>query len=89
MTLLGSDLLPGLVGVAESGRYFGFDVGCSPLLRHNVHQQVDEHLVILQQRHRAILPVESQVGPQRSDVHVNLTWVLTLAGLQTHKQRHQ
>lgn len=80
-----SDLLPGLLGVAEGGGDLGFDVGGSSLLADNVRQQVDEHLVVLQQRHCAVLPVKGQVGPQRPDVHVDLARVLTFTGLQTNK----
>lgn len=67
--------------MAESRRDFGLDVGGSGLLCDDVGQQVDEHLVVLQQRHRAVLPVEMQVPPHRPDGHVHLTRVLTLAGL--------
>lgn len=82
----GSDLLSGLLGVAEGCRDFGSDVGGSPLLADDVGQQVDEHLVVLQQRHRAVLPLKSQVGPQRPNGDVDLTRVLTLAGLQQNQR---
>lgn len=83
----GSDRLPGLLGEAEGGGDLGLDVGGPPLLRDDVGQQVDQHLVVLQQRHRAVLPVERQVGPQGPDVHVDLPEVVALAGLRIDKNR--
>lgn len=80
-----ADLLPGLSGVAEGGRDLGSNVGGPSLLSDNVPQQVDENLVVLQQRHRAVPALESQVGPQRADVDVNLTRILSPAGLVTHR----
>lgn len=80
-----ADLLPGLSGVAEGGRDLGSNVGGPSLLSDNVPQQVDENLVVLQQRHRAVPALESQVGPQRADVDVNLTRILSPAGLLTHR----
>lgn len=83
MCLSSSDLLSGLFGVAEGRRDLGFDVGRPPLLGNDVSQQVDEHLVVLQQCHRAVLRLKCQVGPQRPDVHVDLPRVLTPTRLQT------
>lgn len=70
--------------MGEGGRDLRSDVGGSPLLGDDVGQQVDENLVVLQQRHRAVLALESQVGPQRTDVHVNLTRIVPSAGLRAH-----
>lgn len=81
---LSADLLSGLPGVGKGGRDLWSDVGGSPLLGDDVGQQVDENLVVIQQRHRAVLALESQVGPQRTNVHVNLTWILPSAGLRAH-----
>lgn len=78
--------LSSLFGVAEGLRDFGFDVGGSPLPRDDVGQQVHQHVVVLQERHCAVLPVVHQVGSQESDVYVDLTGVLTLAGLETHEK---
>lgn len=81
-----SHLLSGLLSVAEGCRDFGPDVGGPPLLTDDVGQQVDEHLVVLQQRHRAVLPVKGHVGPQGPDGDVDLAWVLPLSGLPHNQQ---
>lgn len=68
--------------MAEGGGDLGSDVGGPPLLADDVGQQVDEHVVVLQQRHLAVLPLKRYVGPQRPEAHVDLAGVQTLAGLQ-------
>lgn len=79
---LSADLLADLPSFTEGGRDLGFNVGGSLLLRDDISQQVDENLVILQERHAAVLGVKGQIGPQLSNGHMDLTWVLTLARLQ-------
>lgn len=79
---LSADLLSDLLSVTEGGRDLGSDVGGASLLSDNVSQQVDEHLVVLQKRHCAVLSLKWQAGPQGPNAHVNLTWVLALPRLQ-------
>lgn len=78
-------LLSGLISGAEGGRDFGFDVGGSPFLRHNVSKHVDEDVIVFQQRHCAVPPFKRQVGPHLSNGHVHLAWVLTHARLNQNQ----
>lgn len=78
-------LLSGLVSRAEGGRNFGSDVGGSPFLSHNVGKQVDEDVIVFQQRHCAVPPFKGQVGPHLSNSHVHLAWVLTHARLNKNQ----
>lgn len=71
-----------LFGVFEGERDFGFDVGRSPLPRHRVDQQVDQHVVVLQKRDAAVSIVEGHVGPDGADVGVDLARVTRRAGLE-------
>lgn len=80
------DLLSDLLSFTESRRDLGLDVSGAPLLGDNIGQQIDEHLVVLQQRHRAVLRVKCQICPERPNAHMDLTWVLTLARLQSKKK---
>ena len=73
--------LSGLLGVAEGKRDFGFDVGCSPPPRHHVYQQVDQHMVVLQQCDAAVPVVERHVGLDGADVGVDLARITRHAGL--------
>lgn len=76
-----------LLGVAEGEGDFGFDVGCSPLPGTDVHQQVDQHVVVLQQRDATVPVVEGHVGLEGADVGVDLTRVALHVGLQ--RERNQ
>lgn len=67
--------LSDLLGVAEGEGDFGFDVGRSPLPCSPVDQQVDQHVIVLQQCHAAVPVVERHVGPDWADVGVDLTRV--------------
>lgn len=71
-----------LFGVAEGEGDFGFDVGRSPLSGHHVDQQVDQYVVVLQQRDAAVPVVEGHVGPDGADVGVDLTRVTLHDGLK-------
>lgn len=71
-----------LFGVFEGERDFGFDVGRSPLPRHCVDQQVDQHVVVLQKRDATVSMVEGHIGPDGADVGVDLTRVTRHAGLE-------
>lgn len=71
-----------LFGVAEGEGDFGLDVGCSPLLGHHVDQQVDQYVVILQQRDAAVPVVEGYICPKGADVGVDLTRVTLHDGLK-------
>ena len=64
-----------LFGVAEGKRDLGFDVGCSSLPGCQIVQQVDQYVVVLQQRYATVPVVEGHVGLNGADVGVDLTRV--------------
>jgi len=71
-----------LLGVAEGEGDLGLDVGRPPLPAQDVHQQVDQHVVVPQQRDAAVPVVEGHVGLQGADVGVDLTRVTLQVGLR-------
>lgn len=78
-----------LLGVAECEGDFGFNVGCSTLPGHSVIQQVDQHVVVLQQRDAAVAVVEGHVGFDGADVGVDLARVTLHVGLNKGRTHHQ
>lgn len=48
--------------MAEGEGDFRSDVGCSAFVSRRVNQQVDEHMVVLQQRHTAVPMVKCHVS---------------------------
>lgn len=82
----GDYLHSALLGVAEGEGHFGPDVGRSPLPICKVVQQVDQHVVVLQQRHATVAVAEGHVGPNGADVGVDLARVPRHVGLRrTHR----
>lgn len=82
----GDYLHSGLLGVAEGEGHFRLDVGRSPLPICKVIQQVNKHVVVLQQRYLTVAVVEGHIGPNWADVCVDLARVTWQVGLRrTHK----
>lgn len=79
--VMAADLLSGLSSVTEGGGYLRSNVGGSSLLSDYVPQEVDENLVVLKQRYRAVPTLESQVSNKWANVDINLTWILSPASL--------
>lgn len=72
---IGDYLHSGLLGVTEGEGNFGLDVGCSPFPICKVVQQVDQHVVALQQCHTTVTVAEGHIGPNRADVGMDLARV--------------
>ena len=72
--------------VAEGERDFGLDVCRSLLSCCHVDQQVDQHMVILQERHSTVPVAEGHVGPNGADVGVDLSRVTWQDGLRREQE---
>lgn len=71
-----------LLGVAEGEGHFGPDVDRPPLLRNHVVQEVEQHVVVLQQRDATVLVAERHVGLVGPDVGEDLTREAPQGGLE-------
>lgn len=80
-----SHQLSQLPGVAEGEGHFRLDVGGPFLAGDHVVEQVDQHVVVLQQRDATVSVVKGHVCLDGANVGVNLPRVTWQLGLKSHE----
>lgn len=76
--------LSDLLGVAEGEGDFRLDVGCHFPPGCYIIEQVDQHVVVLQQCDATVAVVKGHVGLDGADICVYLAWVTWRLRLKLH-----